>query len=491
MNKGSWTEICYRFPFGMPKALERERRAAGRVGDENLLEKIISGSPVQWRDEEFTKLVNGFIQGLTGFLNAGELRIGPEALKLKVGEEEVGIGIEFGRTDVLSRISGENLQPGGAVDKMVEKVDDSFREIDRPVYKYITDGGETNAFSNKGREWTSEMQGFLGVDVGAVSTNVVFLDEHENVLETVYTYTRGQVLNALKKAMGEIREKLPDNVNILGVGVTGSSGELAKSILSADTYKTEIYSHAVATLQQIPEVRTIMEIGGQDSKVIYIENGVPEKSKMNEWCGAGTGAMLDAQAHRLGIPIQDFGGYALRAKKAIDFRTRCGVFIESCTIDAQASGYPLEDIIAGLCKACARNYFSTLGIDRKKIATPIAFQGGVAANQGVKEALEDYTAEGKGEKCELIVPLFHDVMGATGMALIMQKTYESKTEPTNFRGFDEVNMISSEVEECEYGTSCPRDKTPESLCDLVKLRIGDKTIATVGACEEYPELAQG
>ena len=123
--------------------------------------------------------------------------------------------------------------------------------------------------------------GFIGIDVGSVSTNVIFLDDSENVIETVYTYTRGRVLDAIKTSFSEIQERLPNNTEILGVGVTGSSGELAKLILNADLYRTEIYSHAAATIHQIPDVKTIMEIGGRDSKVIYVNNGIPEKSKMN------------------------------------------------------------------------------------------------------------------------------------------------------------------------------------------------------------------
>jgi predicted CoA-substrate-specific enzyme activase len=305
----------------------------------------------------------------------------------------------------------------------------------------------------------------------------------------VYTYTRGRVLDAIKNGLKEMMAKLPANAQILGVGVTGSSGELAKSILNADIYKTEIYSHAAATINQIPDVKTILEIGGQDSKVIYVNNGIPEKSKMNEWCGAGTGAMLDAQANRLGLSIQEFSEMAVKARKSIDFRTRCGVFMDSCMIDAQAKGYPIEVIIRGLCNACAHNFISTLGINRKSIEQPIAFQGGVSANKGVRKELEDYISEAKGEKVHLIVPLHHDVMGAIGMALIVGKMHQKTGRTTSFRGLDEIEKITPEIKECDL-TECPKNLGTDRRCDIVKLRIGAATIAAVGACEDYYKSLQ-
>jgi hypothetical protein len=208
---------------------------------------------------------------------------------------------------------------------------------------------------------------------------------------------------------------------------------------------------------------------------------------MNEWCGAGTGAMLDAQANRLGIPIEKVGDCALAAVKSIDFRTRCGVFMDSCMIDAQAKGYPIETIIAGLCKACAKNFINTLGISRKTLGSPIVFQGGVSANKGVKRELEKYIAEARGgEEPELIVPLYHDVMGAIGMSLIVSRLHKKRNIVTSFRGFEDVYRITSSVIQCEYH-ECPKRLPKENYCDLVKLQIDNKTIAAIGACDDYHE----
>ncbi len=449
------------------------------------LKLIISNTSVDLKEDELVKFIS-LLNDLDTF-NINHLEVGHNFIRCRIGEESGQIKIDFNEKDIFFDVHRDNPLPAGNVASTLEKLDKIFLDMEknRVVYKYITENGETKVFSNQSGQWKHAMNVFLGFDIGSVSTNVAVIDEHQHVIETVYTYTRGRVLDAIKTSLREIQAKLPSNINILGVGVTGSSGELAKKILGADVYKTEIYSHAAATIHQIPEVRTILEIGGQDSKVIYVNNKIPEKSKMNEWCGAGTGAMLDAQAYRLGIPIQEFGDYALKATKSIDFRTRCGVFMDSCMIDAQAKGYPIEVIVSGLCKACAHNFVGTLGINRKTLESPIAFQGGVAANKGVKKELEDYISKGKGEKCELIVPICHDVMGAIGMSLIVHKLYAKRQQPTNFRGFEDVLNITSEIAECQYD-KCPKNKKEdETICDIVLLKINNETIASIGACPEY------
>lgn len=453
-----------------------------------LIRSILVDSPLRFYDEELV-LVASLLQHDIDSLDIKSIEISENYFKIKVAKETVGIHINFDQTDIIVKLVRETPQPTGAVQDILDKLDHIFLDMhsNRLVYKYVSTNGHADAYSNTGGAWDSEMRGYIGVDVGSMSTNVVFTDAQKNVIETVYTYTRGRVLDALKTGLKEIQGNLPKNVTVLGVGVTGSSGELAKMILNADVYKTEIYSHAAATIHQIPNVGTILEIGGQDSKVIYVKDGVPEKSKMNEWCGAGTGAMLDAQANRLGIPIKEFGEYALRAKKSVDFRTRCGVFMDSCMIDAQAKGYPIEVIVSGLCKACAHNFISTLGINRKSLVQPIAFQGGVANNVGVKKELEDYIVRGRKEDIKLIVPLFNNVMGALGMSLIVDKYLARRKKETSFRGFEEVYRIFSEVVECDAET-CPKNLDKRNLCDVVVLRSEGKPIATIGACKEYDEI---
>lgn len=480
-------KIEYRFPFNLRAALQQdESDSAENITSDNLsgniIRKISSSQQYRWKPSEINK-IRHFFDKLGVCCNIAETDLNTGKMILKYADNSFEASLGFYNADIIFQIDAGRSEPG-TIENLADLTDSAAASTESTVYKYQYEGSSFTVYSYADGEFKEPLSGFIGVDVGSVSTNVVFVDSNYNVIELVYAYTRGRVLDALKLSFTELEKKLPGNVRILGVGVTGSSGELAKSILKADLYKTEIYSHAAATIHQLPDVKSILEIGGQDSKVIYVNNRIPEKSKMNEWCGAGTGAMLDAEAGRMGIDIGDLGDYALKAKKAINFRTRCGVFMASCMIDAQAHGYPIEVIIAGLCKACASNYINTLGINRKTLDHPIVFQGGVASNKGVRKQLEDYISEAQGRPCTLVIPVYHHVMGAIGMGIIACRNFEKNRTGTGFRGFDGIRNIISDLVICDH-SACTRYSNPESFCDIIKLRIGDTTIATIGACDEY------
>jgi len=129
--------------------------------------------------------------------------------------------------------------------------------------------------------------------------------------------------------------------------------------------KNEITAHAVAAIQTEKDVKTVLEIGGQDSKIIIIRDGVVTDFAMNTVCAAGTGSFLDRQAERLGIPIEEFGDHALQASVPVRIAGRCAVFAESDMIHKQQLGYNTCDIIAGLCDALVRNYLSNVAKERK------------------------------------------------------------------------------------------------------------------------------
>jgi predicted CoA-substrate-specific enzyme activase len=136
-----------------------------------------------------------------------------------------------------------------------------------------------------------------------------------------------------------------------------------------------------------PDVQTVVEIGGQDSKIIILRDGIVTDFAMNTVCAAGTGSFLDHQAERLNIPIEEFGNIALKSKSPVRIAGRCSVFAESDMIHKQQMGHPTSDIVAGLCDALVRNYLNNVG-KGKDIMSPVLFQGGVAANAGIKAALE-------------------------------------------------------------------------------------------------------
>lgn len=309
------------------------------------------------------------------------------------------------------------------------------------------------------------VNGYLGVDVGSVSSNFVVLDEGLQVMETIYLRTLGHPVQAIRNGFQELALRLPD-LTIMGVGTTGSGRYLTAVMLGADAVKNEITAHAVGTRHFNPEVRTIFEIGGQDSKLIILRDGVVVDFAMNTVCAAGTGSFLDQQALRLNIPIENFGSMAIRARQPVRIAGRCGVFAESDMIHKQQMGYPGEEIIAGLCEALARNFLNNLG-KGKSLQEPIAFQGGVAANDGLRQAFEKLL------RLKVTIPPYYNVMGAIGAALLAIETSRMNGGKTIFRGFDFVlgGHFENHSQMCE---GCPNQ------CEVVSIERDNEVLAYWG-----------
>lgn len=259
------------------------------------------------------------------------------------------------------------------------------------------------------------MNAYLGIDIGSISTKGVIIDEDNNILASSYIWTQGNPMEAVKTLIHNLEKGVDkDKINIIGVGTTGSARKLIGTMLNANVIKNEITAHAIGTLSLYPNVRTIFEIGGQDSKIILIENGIVVDYAMNTLCAAGTGAFLSSQASRLGVPVEQFGEVALTSKKPTKIAARCTVFAESDLVHKLQMGYKKEDIIAGLCKSVVSNYLNNVG-KGKKIKTPIIFQGGVSKNIGVKKAFEDEVGS------DVIVDKNGHLMGALGVAILSKK----------------------------------------------------------------------
>ena len=213
---------------------------------------------------------------------------------------------------------------------------------------------------------TDKKQAFLGVDTGSISTKGVIIDEHGSILARSYLWTEGDPVHAARRVADELRDQLAaDEYDIVAVGTTGSARRLVGAMLGAQVVKNEITAHAVGTTFLHPDVRTILEIGGQDSKIILVENGVAVDYAMNTLCAAGTGSFLSSQAHRLGVRVEDFGDIAATSTHRANIAARCTVFAESDLVHKLQVGYAKEDVIAGLCWAVASNYLNNVGKGKK------------------------------------------------------------------------------------------------------------------------------
>ena len=263
-------------------------------------------------------------------------------------------------------------------------------------------------------------KGYLGIDIGSISTKGVVIDQDNNILAKEYLWTEGDPMDAVKRLLKALEIQLREqDVQVVSVGTTGSARKLIGVMTGASVVKNEITAHAIGTTTVHPDVRTIFEIGGQDSKIVIIENGFVTDYAMNTLCAAGTGSFLSSQAHRLGVSVEDFGEIALTSKKPTNIAARCTVFAESDLVHKAQIGHKKEDIIAGLCKAVVANYLNNIG-KGKKIMPPIVFQGGVSKNVGVKKAFEDAVGH------EVIVDENGHLMGAFGVAVLARRSGREK-----------------------------------------------------------------
>lgn len=306
---------------------------------------------------------------------------------------------------------------------------------------------------------------YLGIDIGSISTKGVIIDKDNNILASDYLETEGNPIKAVKRLIKSLENNLDtDKYKVMAVGTTGSARKLIGTILGASIVKNEITAHAVGTTSIIPDVRTIFEIGGQDSKIIILKDGIVVDYAMNTLCAAGTGSFLSSQSRRLGVDVKDFGNIALTSDNPTSIAARCTVFAESDLVHKAQMGHKKEDIIAGLCKSVAVNYLNNVG-KGKKIIAPIVFQGGVSKNIGVVKAFEELTGE------KIFVDSNSHLMGALGVAILAKKTKIEKEFDFN-------------IENVKFETKGSYCQGCSNNCEIIKVCRDDKIIDAWGnRCE--------
>jgi predicted CoA-substrate-specific enzyme activase len=290
-----------------------------------------------------------------------------------------------------------------------------------------------------------QVDAYLGIDVGSVSTNLVVLDKDGNLLHEIYLRTQGRPIEVVSAGLKEIEEQLGGRIRVLGVGTTGSGRELIGELVGADTVNDEITAHktgATYVCQRLgmEPVDTIFEIGGQDSKFIRLEKGIVVDFTMNEACAAGTGSFLEEQAEKLGISIKgEFASLALASAHPARLGERCTVFMERDVTALLLKGAELGDLCAGLAYSVALNYLNRV-VRGRRIGNVIFFQGGTAYNDAVAAAFSQILEK------PIIVPPHNGVIGAIGMALIAREHMQAGDQATRFRGYDlsKVNFTTRE-----------------------------------------------
>ena len=311
----------------------------------------------------------------------------------------------------------------------------------------------------------------LGLDIGSVSLNTVILDSKHSIVENYYDFIYGRPFNVLYARLQSVLRKYPLE-SIKGVAITGSGGNLATELFGG-VYINEIIAQATSAGRFYPDARTIIEIGGEDSKLIILEkdplsgNSKLVDFEMNSICAAGTGSFLDQQAKRIGVRIEnEFGALALKSVDPPRIAGRCSVFAKSDMIHHQQIATPLHDIVAGLCFALARNFRSNVARSRE-IRKPVVFSGGVAANAGIVRAFREVLGL---DEHELIISPYHASMGAIGA--IMYASSENLT----MNNFGSLKKLEKYIASASSGyISLPVLKSPEAVYDKsVKIKQNEK-----------------
>lgn len=300
--------------------------------------------------------------------------------------------------------------------------------------------------------WTSGevVRGTLGIDIGSTSTKLCLIGDDGEVMVDIYRKTGGDPINANKKlfhALAGLADARGGELDIVGCGTTGSGRKLVGAVVGADAVINEISAHAAGATHVRPDIDTIFEIGGQDSKYMRIHKGNIVDANMNYVCAAGTGSFLEEQARKLGVPLQEVGDQVLGLAPPPS-SDRCTVFMEQDVNKLLRSGRSVSEALAAVMRSVVQNYLNKVVGNRRYSLNSIAFQGATARNKGLVAAFETLLG------VEVVVSPYCHVMGAWGVALLTQARLRREKASTRFIGLDlSKRNVSLRREPCDLCTN--------------------------------------
>nr|MBC8245952.1 activase [Deltaproteobacteria bacterium] len=321
----------------------------------------------------------------------------------------------------------------------------------------------------------------LGVDAGSTTTKAVLLNHLDgSVGAACYLRTLGNPVMATQKCLADLIKQVGGkSITIIQAGATGSAREMVSVYLDNCLSFNEILAHARAAAREMPDVDTVFEIGGQDSKFISFLNGVPVDYAMNEGCSAGTGSFLEESASvDMGVAVNDISGIAEGSHDPIAFGERCAAFINTDLRNALQQGASQDDVTAGLVYSIADNYISRI-VGPRHVGENILFLGGVALNRSVALAMAART------KQKIVVPAYPELMGSVGTALMARDLLQDGGITDHIRKLDD--LVSGEME--VKGTF--RCKACENRCEIERIGVAGRVYPFGGVCSKYERQRQG
>ncbi|MDB4443733.1 acyl-CoA dehydratase activase [bacterium] len=326
------------------------------------------------------------------------------------------------------------------------------------------------------RFFHKKVPAYLGIDIGSTTTKYAMINEEGEIIHKSYVHTQGKPIEVTQRLLKTVSDEMGDKIEIKGVATTGSGRNVVGDFLDADLIIDEITAHARGAVEIDPTIDTIFEIGGQDSKYIYIDNANPLDFDMNKVCAAGTGSFLHELANKYGINIVDeFQQIALSSESPVKLAERCTVFMESDLVSYHQKGVPQNDLIAGLCYAIVHNYLNRV-VGKRKIGRRVMFLGGPSLNKGVVAAFEDVLGRG------VVVPRHREVLGAFGAALSLKEKMLGEHQTTStFRG------LASAIEDQMGFTEkvCHADPNCHNQCKLKIYDFDGRRSVWGGECGRY------
>lgn len=322
---------------------------------------------------------------------------------------------------------------------------------------------------------------YLGIDIGSTTTKYALMLENREIIHKSYVHTQGKPIEVTQKLLKIILDELGGRIDIRGVATTGSGRNVVGDFLNADLIIDEITAHARGAVEIDPDIDTIFEIGGQDSKYVSIAHTHPLDFDMNKVCAAGTGSFLHELANKYGINIVgEFQEVALSSERPVKLAERCTVFMESDLVSYHQKGVPKRDLIAGLCYAIVYNYLNRV-VGKRKIGQRVMFLGGPSLNKAVVAAFEDVLGRG------LIVPRHREVLGAFGAAISLQEKMAAENRTRSvFRGLESAIRDRMDFHE----KICQADPGCHNQCKLKIYDFDGRRSVWGGECGRY-EVIRG